>query len=421
MEVCLLVLQLDNPRELERAYREQPEKFKQLHAEAYATSPDSLVLQIWNERLHYEEIGHGENKFEMRSWVGVLVLAVLAAITSRVMLYFVMNYDVQPFNMVFGVLPFLAAYFLYTKRASRKSILVVSGAFLTMGLLTNVLPQDNPDLKLLMVLHFAVVSWMILGLAFTGDMWRQRDARVAYLRWTADFIVLYGLMAICGGIVTGITMGLFEAIELSIETFYFDNVVIVGVASLAMVATALILRTPRLVANLIPLLAKLFSPVLLVLLTTYLIYVISFMSNLVDNRNFLMMFNVVLLLVLALMTVAITNRPSTQRADQSASTLTLYDGVLISLVSVTLLIDTIALAIIGYRIFDEYGFTPNRIAVLGLNVLIFVHLGGVLNTYLRLYAKRVPAHSLASSITRYLPIYGAWAAFVAIGFPLLFA
>ena len=89
------------------------------------------------------------------------------------------------------------------------------------------------------------------------------------------------------------------------------------------------------------------------------------------------------------------------------------------LVVSALLADALALWAIGTRI-TEYGFTPNRVAALGENVILLVNLAWSAVLYIRFLRGRGPFTSLERWQTDYLPVYGAWAAIVVIAFPPLF-
>jgi hypothetical protein len=90
------------------------------------------------------------------------------------------------------------------------------------------------------------------------------------------------------------------------------------------------------------------------------------------------------------------------------------------MVLVTLIIDLIALAAILFRL-TSYGYTPNRLAVLGANLLVFCHLAGILYLYVRFVVKRQSLTSLDQWIVGYLPVYVIWSVFVAVAFPLIFS
>ena len=87
--------------------------------------------------------------------------------------------------------------------------------------------------------------------------------------------------------------------------------------------------------------------------------------------------------------------------------------------SSALLADAVALGAIVARI-SEFGFTPNRVAALGENVILLVNLAWSAVLYVRFIAGRSPFTDLERWQTGYLPVYAAWAAFVVIVFPPLF-
>jgi len=69
---------------------------------------------------------------------------------------------------------------------------------------------------------------------------------------------------------------------------------------------------------------------------------------------------------------------------------------------------------------SEFGFTPNRVAALGENVILLVNLGWSTVLYVRFLRGRSPFAALERWQTGYLPAYSVWAAIVVIGFPPLF-
>ena len=95
------------------------------------------------------------------------------------------------------------------------------------------------------------------------------------------------------------------------------------------------------------------------------------------------------------------------------------DWMNIGLVAVTLAIDAVALAAILVRV-SSYGFSPNRLAVLGANLLVFVHLAGILHHYLQFVRRNRSFGDLEKWIAGYLPAYTAWSLVVMLGFPLAF-
>lgn len=211
---------------------------------------------------------------------------------------------------------------------------------------------------------------------------------------------------------SGLTMALFDLIKVRIEDWYLRNVVVYGVVGAPLVATLMVDRLVGERLKLAPLVARIFSPLFLVMVTAYLVVVAVQQKSPYTDREFLIAFNGLLLVVLGLSILVIAERRPGARAG-------FFDYVTIGLVLVTLAIDVIALSAIVFRL-HSYGFTPNRITVLGANLIAFVHLVGILANYARLLWRRADAAALETWIARYLPVYTAWSLFVAVALPLLF-
>jgi hypothetical protein len=159
-------------------------------------------------------------------------------------------------------------------------------------------------------------------------------------------------------------------------------------------------------------LARVFAPLFLVMSTTYLIVAFVGGQNPFVDRSFLITFNGVLLVVLVITVFSIVER------DKDSST-GLIDYINIALAAVTLLIGAIALAAILFRL-ASFGFTPNRVTVLGANLIIMVHLARMCWAYFQVVRGRAGFTGMRWVVTSYLPVYGAWAAVVAFLLPLAF-
>jgi hypothetical protein len=81
--------------------------------------------------------------------------------------------------------------------------------------------------------------------------------------------------------------------------------------------------------------------------------------------------------------------------------------------------DAVALQAIGARI-SEFGFTPNRVAALGMNVILLVNLAWSAVLYLRFLRGRGTFAAIERWQTGYMPVYALWATLVVVAFPPLF-
>jgi hypothetical protein len=92
---------------------------------------------------------------------------------------------------------------------------------------------------------------------------------------------------------------------------------------------------------------------------------------------------------------------------------------LVAVVS-ALALDAVVLGAMIARI-GELGFTPNRTAALGLNILLLVSLGGTAWLSTRFLTGHGTFHRLERWQTSYLPVLALWAALVVVILPPLFA
>jgi hypothetical protein len=409
----LIIENMANPHELERIFREDPKAFKKSFPSAWEQNPDSHVLAVWYERLHFKESAQLEKSFWLQQdFIIMGVLAILAGICSRIIFHFVEQEVIAPSNLAFGLLPFIATYFVYKNNPQKNVIYTLVALFLISGVYLNILPLKFTDSMILAYLHLPIFLWGLVGLAYTGDEYKAGSTRLAYLKFNLDFAILYGIMAISGMMLALLTLQLFSFVGLNIEEFYFSNIVLFGAAALSIVATYLVTKNLRLAKNIAPYIAKIFSPLVLITLVVYLIAVVAVGKNPFLDRNFLLAFNGILLAVLAVTIFSITESGSDEKK-------TISDYINFTLIVLALLIDSVALSAIVFRL-SSYGITPNRLAVLGVNILIWANLIWIMFPYMRFLQNKTGPSTVQDAVTKYLPIYAIWAAIVVFTFPLIF-
>ncbi|MGG1514457.1 DUF4153 domain-containing protein [Paenibacillus oryzisoli] len=408
-----IIQNMASPRELERLFRRDPEAFKSAFPSVWEEHPESQVLAVWQERLHFKEAETTERaSFFQKDFLVMGILALLAGLVSRVLFQYIEQKAIAPINLVYGIFPFIAAYFVYKTAPGKKVLATLVSLFVLSGVYLNLLPLEETDSMLLVYLHLPIFLWVVVGLAFTGKEFRSGSTRLAYLKFNGEFGILYASMAISGMLLTALTMQLFRFVGMNIEDFYFRNVVLFGAAALAVVAAYLVTKNLKLARNIAPYIAKIFSPLVLVTLLAYLITVIAVGKNPFLDRDFLLSFNGILLIVLAVTIFSITESGATEKK-------TISDYINLALIVLALVIDSVALSAIVFRL-SSYGITPNRLAVLGINLLIWANLLWIMLTYLQFLRNKLGLSAIQNAVTAYLPVYGIWAAFVTVAFPLIF-
>ena len=161
-----------------------------------------------------------------------------------------------------------------------------------------------------------------------------------------------------------------------------------------------------------PVLTRLFTPLFAVLLLAFLVAMVWTGSGIDVEREVLIGFDLLLVVVLGLLLYSISARDP--QAPPNG-----FDQLQLLLVVCALIVDTVALAAIAARI-SEFGFTPNKVAALGENIILLVNLAWSAWLYTRFLRNRVSFSTLERWQTTYLPVYGVWAGFVVIVFPPLF-
>jgi len=408
----LILVHINNLFELEKLYRENPLSFKQLFSDALKLEPESDVLKVWDARLNYGKYQSSKKvNIQTNDLLVMGIFAILSGIATRVLYYFIDLSVINPINLVFGIVPLLLTYFVLVNKSTKKlSVILFSVLIITIAYV-NLLSNTINDSIILSYLHLPFLLWILVGIAYVGNEYKSGNARLSYLKFNGEFLILYAIMAISGIILTGITMQLFSVIDLDIAEFYFTNIVLVGASSLFFVATFLVIKSINLTKNIAPYIAKIFSPLVLITLIVYLVTVLIIGKNPFIDRDFLLTFNIILILVLAITIFSITERQS--------QTKNISDVINFVLIMIALIIDTIALSAIVFRL-TSYGITPNRFAVLGINVLIFVNLIWILLAYFGYLKNKKQIELVQNAVTHYLPIYGFWAALVTFIFPIVF-
>ena len=179
-----------------------------------------------------------------------------------------------------------------------------------------------------------------------------------------------------------------------------------------MVGSWLVEAKQGVIENMAPVLTRLFTPQFAVTLLAFLATMVWTGRAIDIERDVLIAFDLLLLLVLALLLYSISARDT--EAPSGA-----FDLVLVLLLISALIADMVALANIAARI-SEFGFTPNRVAALGENVILLVNLGWSAALYLRFLRGTSSFSKIERWQTGYLPVYSIWAAIVVIAFPPLF-
>lgn len=400
---------------LEQLYRDDPETFSDQLDAALQIHPQAQILKFWYMRLHWTALGQGGfSKSLLQSLGLVLVLGVCATLLAKIPTYT----DINPlwFYPRFAPLIVLTALVVYLCRhqpmlCTANRILATAAAFILVYLL--LLPDHRGSASVTMALiHLPLILWCSLGYAFSQEHWHRDSVRLAFLRFNGEVFVYTVLILLGGMVLTGASFMLFQLIGLDIQDWYARNVIVAGLVCAPLVATFVYEDVLHRGSRIASLLARVFAPLFLVLVSVYLVAMLISGQSPWTDRDFLISFDGLLLLVLGISVFCISDRDPVRPSRT-------YDFINFLLIILTQIINLVALSAILYR-FAEFGISPNRIAVIGANVLIFVHLCLIIRAYISEFRQPGVDGVLTRAVVRFFPIYGAWAVLVSVCLPLLF-
>ena len=403
---------IDNPVELEKLYRADKTAFKQQFNEIFHNLKEQKVLQVWNERLNYEadKISLGA-KSEVKAVIQLIIIGgIMANIPNLTGINEESFFSKNASLIVFSI---LSSYFIWKQKIDLSKIVFPIVAIVISAIYINLIPNaTNSDSSLLVRIHLPLFLWSILGYAYIGTNLKSHSKKIEFLQFNGDLIVMCAIILLSCMVFTMITFGLFELINIKIEEFYFRYFAIWWIAAVPMIATYLIQNNPQLINKVSPIIAKIFTPLVFINLLVYLTAVIYTGKYPYNDRNLLLVFNVLLIGVMALILFSVA-----EAGKNNKGLFNLY--ILFGLSILTIIINSIALGAISFRIV-EYGITPNRIAVLGGNILIFVNLLMVSFQLFNNVRGKATLEKVEISIAQFLPMYSIWTAIIIFILPYLF-
>jgi len=352
----------------------------------------------------------------------VWALAVAAALAIKIPALFglTLQHDAEFYgrNASLFVLPFLTWYFVWKRRMDPRQRAWLAVPFVAAAVVVNTFPftrgpqQAVSHTEVLSALHLPIALWLFVGIAYLRGRWREGAGRMDFVRFSGELFIYYVLIALGGGVLTGFTMTMFFAIGLKPDWLARDWLIPCGAMGAVLVGSWLVEAKQSVIENMAPVLTRLFTPLFSIVLLVFLA-TMAWTGRPIDiKREVLILFDLLLAVVVGLMLFSASAR------DPEAPP-NLFDGLQLLLIVSALVVDVVALAAIASRI-SEFGFTPNRVAALGENLILLVNLAWSAWLYAAFLRGRRPFRALEAWQTAYLPVYSTWAALVVVLFPPLF-
>ncbi|MGE4506104.1 MAG: hypothetical protein AB7D51_12215 [Desulfovibrionaceae bacterium] len=400
------------PEKLEALYRSDAEGFSEHLPGALALRPGSLLLRAWAARLAPAR-STGGSRLELWFMIALALLSglfiKLPDILPRI------TEEFYPRNTALGPLGALAVYLLHARGWPRRASAAVLAMLGALALYLNLLPDIDADQAILALVHAPFVLWCVAALAFAGEVRPGVEARRGWIRFFGELVVFSGLLSLGGAVLLYLTHKLFGLFG-GYQDWIIEWMLPMGATAIPVVAAWAVLRGSA-GGRVMPLLARIFAPLFLVLLCLYLFRLACDVGKLFNDRDTLLVYNVILLSVLGLCVFSLSGQGSGQGRDASRNRW--LHALLAMLAVLTVVFDALGLAAIVNRIL-EMGVTPNRLAVLGANVVVLGNLLLLVRGFAAILRGRVPPSELEHITARYLPVLAGWSFFVLAVFPWLF-
>jgi hypothetical protein len=383
--------------------------------------------RLWKQLVMAPDVEKPANTSHTEILV-VLTLAVAAGLAVKLPALFGLplspDEELPPFyarNASLFVFPLLTVYFVWKRGLDVARGLWLALPFAAGAVFANVFPWETvvvdnapkgSDTEVLTILHLPIALWLAVGFAYVRGRWFDDGGRMNFVRFSGELAIYYVLIALGGGVLTGFTFMMFGAIDMNPAWFVGGWLIPCGAAGAVIIGSWLVEAKQSVIENMAPVLTRLFTPLFTVLLLVFLVTMVWTGSPINVKREVLIGFDLLLVLVVGLVLYAASARDPQAPPD-------FFDGLQLLLVVSALAVDGVALAAIAARI-SELGFTPNRVAALGENLILLVNLTWSAWLYARFLRHRGSFAALERWQTAYLPVYSIWAALVVVMFPPAF-
>lgn len=416
---------IENSEKLEELYRSDPTEFSEVFREVYNFISGFPAAEFWKTRLRFDYIAAGKpvEEYILRSEsvqvipggkftiVFTIIASLIAGTLAKMPDFFGFPEDPYiPNNIAFFVLPFLILYYVVKNNLQIKPIVLFSITLLLSVIFINMFPGVKSDTHMLSQIHLVLLMWILLGISFTGGDYRSSEKILHYFKRNGDVIIMTAIILFAGVLLAGLTQGLFHVIKVPIES-YFKYIVIYGLCAAPIVANYMIESTPGLVNKVAPFVSKIFLPLVLIMMTCFLVALIFFANDPFNNREELIVFNALLVFNLAIIFFSFSG--------QKVEAKSYLNKIIFFLSAEAILINSIAISAIVYRLF-AMGISPNRIAVLGGNILMFINLIIIAVKLYKYIRNKTGVNEINDSMTFMMPYYAIWATFISFVFPFIF-
>ncbi|MDQ5818894.1 MAG: permease prefix domain 1-containing protein, partial [Actinomycetota bacterium] len=212
-------------------------------------------------------------------------------------------------NLSLFVLPLLTGYFAWKRRLDPGTLRWLAMAFVAAAVLANAYPfAPGGYTEALTALHLPIALLLVVGIAYAGGRWGQVGGRMDFIRFSGELFIYYVLIALGGAFLAGFMAMIFQAIGIDVEPFFESWLLPCGAVGAVVVASWLVEAKQSVIENMAPVLTRLFTPLFAAVLVTFLGTLLWTGRGVGIERNVLIAFDLLLVVVLGLLLYSVSAR-----------------------------------------------------------------------------------------------------------------
>lgn len=212
-------------------------------------------------------------------------------------------------NASLFVLPVLTGYFVWKRGLNPARRPWLALPFVAAAVVVNVIPfTPGGPTEVLASLHLPIALWMVVGVAYASGDWRHAARRMDFVRFSGELFIYYALMAFGGGVLTACTMLMFAAIGLDVSWMAQRWILPCGALGAVIIGAWLVEAKQSVIENMAPVLTRLFTPLFAAAFLAFLGTMVWTRTGIDVEREVLIGFDLLLVLVLGLLLYAISAR-----------------------------------------------------------------------------------------------------------------
>ncbi len=420
----------DNLEEIYQAARQanNEAEFRADMQQAYEGAPDNLLLAAWHARFAYLPLAkvRRSTNWLLAVALGIITGLILWQVSDPTWLFV----NQIPYLMVLwapiATIPTMVFLALVSKKnylytALSAAVLIIATAYILL-LAPGMRRNYDRDFATLMVITLPLLCWFALGTSVL-KIKSSNNNRFAFLTKSIEVMITAGVYLIFGVAFGGITIAMFAALNLTFPEQLLRLLGSGGFGLIPVLAVATMydpLAAPASqdfnqgLSRFVFTIMRLLLPLTLIVLVIYLFVIPFNFSAPFQNRNLLIIYNVMQFAIVGLLIGA-----TPLRLDDLSEWLQVWlRRGLIAVAILALVISLYALSAVVYRTALD-GITLNRLTIIGWNIINIVILGGLI--YTQFTKGEQPWNERMQNVfSRATTPYLVWSLFLVIALPLVF-